>query len=124
MCTFHLKDNVSASVRLMHFTESFVRVTVWCNFVVSANRYDTIALMWLNGAADNAKALLEPHQRKSKLHVTHLNAYPQHLGRRCVYLVPLCGQLNVKNKPTEKNRKCRGNSNYATVVIFPFHRRF
>lgn len=96
MCTFHLKGILSASAWLMHFTVSFVRVAVWCNFVVGANRYDTIALMWLNGAADNAKALLEPHHRKSKLHVTHLDAYPQHLGRRCVYLVPLCGQLHEK----------------------------
>lgn len=116
MCTFHLKDILSASARLVHFTVSFV--TVWCNFVVGANRYDTIALMWLNGAADNAKALLEPHHRKSKLHVTHLDAYPQHLGRRCVYLVPLCGQLNGKKKTREKNRRYRGNSNYATVVLF------
>lgn len=52
-----------ASAKLAHLT--FVRLTVWCDSVV--NRYDTIALMWLNGATDNVKALLEPHQRKSKL---------------------------------------------------------
>lgn len=117
MCTFHLENILSTSARLVHFTVSFVRLSVWCNFVVGANRYDTIALMWLNGAADNARALLEPHHRKSKLHVTHLDAYPQHLGR-CVYLVPLCGQLHKKNKPREKNRRYRGNSKYATVVLF------
>lgn len=108
------KDILSASARLVHFTVSFVRVTVWCNFVVCANRYDTIALMWLNGAADNAQALLEPHHRKSKLHVTHLNAYPQHLGRRCVYLVPLCGQLNEKNK--NQGTKI-GDTGEITIVL-------
>lgn len=116
MCTFHLKDILSASARLVRFTVSFVRVAVRCNFVVAANRYDTIALMWLNGAADNAKALLEPHHRKSKLHVTHLDAYAQHLGRRCVYLGPLYGQ--PKKQPRETNRRYRGNSNYASVVLF------
>lgn len=94
------------------FTVSFV--TVWCNFVVGANRYDTIALMWLNGAADNAKALLEPHHRKSKLHVTHLDAYPQHLGRRCVYLVPLCGQLNEKK--TNRGRKIGDTGEIAIML--------
>lgn len=94
------------------FTVSFV--TVWCNFVVGANRYDTIALMWLNGAADNAKALLEPHHRKSKLHVTHLDAYPQHLGRRCVYLVPLCGQLNEKK--TNQGRKIGDTGEIAIML--------
>lgn len=123
MCTFHLKDILSASARLVHFTVSFV--TVWCNFVVGANRYDTIALMWLNGAADNAKALLEPHHRKSKLHVTHLDAYPQHLGRRCVYLVPLCGQLNGKKK--RQGRKIGDTGEIAIMLqlfYFSFYRRF
>lgn len=102
-CAFCLfvKVILSVSARLLHFTVSFVRVTEWCNFVVSAKRYDTIALMWLNGATDNVKALLEPHHRKSKLHGTHLNTYPQHLGRRCVYLLPLCKWLNGGKKQSK-----------------------
>lgn len=37
-----------------------------CNFVVRANRYDTISSIWLSGPADNLEgALQEPHHRET-----------------------------------------------------------
>lgn len=93
-----------ASAKLAHLT--FVRVTVWCDSVV--NRYDTIALMWLNGATDNVKALLEPHQRKSKLQfcMWHIWMCIQGTYSRGVFICSLCVGNWIKT-PKEFREKCR-----------------